>query len=256
MHFTAQLTLISIFVLGALSRSVPSNVRAFYNALKQNGTCANPLASNFWSCNEGSDIFSYCGDHYEEKGIIYIQGTHGAFPNMDVNCNGEQGGPADDGRCADGSAQHPHHETDFNDIVESYGKGIRDLNPYVHPYVVFGNLGGDDWSMFFPDQYGVLPLSVMAVVCGDKLIYGIWGEGNGMEGLHPFVGEASVSLATACYGKNMTGHHSHNGQDVLYIAFTGLEALPGADGAKWEAKNYDEFEKSIEEIGDRLIAKL
>lgn len=70
------------------------------------------------------------------------------------------------------------------------------------------------------------------------------------------VGEASISLATACYGKSITGNNGHDETDVLYIAFPGSEAVPGANGANWAATSYDAFEKSIQAKGDQLIQRL
>jgi len=89
---------------------------------------------------------------------------------MDIDCDGAQGGPADDGRC--GNSEDTQSITSFQWLVEGYGvEGVRDLNPYVHSYVVFGNSGSKPgWKTFDPRAYGVEPLSVMAVVCGDRLV--------------------------------------------------------------------------------------
>jgi hypothetical protein len=38
----------------------------------------------------------------------------------------------------------------------------------VHTFVVFGNDGTS--PSFDPEKYGIEPLSVMAVVCGNKLV--------------------------------------------------------------------------------------
>jgi hypothetical protein len=70
------------------------------------------------------------------------------------------------------------------------------------------------------------------------------------------VGEASISLATACYGKGINGNSGHDQDDVLYIAFTGASAVPGASGANWGASNYAAFQSSIEGLGNQLIAKI
>lgn len=70
------------------------------------------------------------------------------------------------------------------------------------------------------------------------------------------VGEASISLATACYGKGINGNSGHDDNDVLYIAFPGKDAVPGAKGAKWNAQNYNDFENSIAGLGDRLIQRI
>lgn len=88
---------------------------------------------------------------------------------MDIDCDGAQGGPADDGRCGDsGDTQSI---TSFADTVRAYNKGIADLYANVHPYVVFGNSGTKSgYKNFDPQNYGVHPLSLMAVVCGNKLV--------------------------------------------------------------------------------------
>lgn len=114
--------------------------------------------------------FTYCGDRLSSKGIIYQQGRRGALSDMDVDCDGVQGSPADDGRC--GSSGDTQSVTSFADTVRGYGKaGVRDLDANVHPYVVFGNVGSrPGYANFNPRSYGVEPLSVVAVVCGDKLV--------------------------------------------------------------------------------------
>lgn len=70
------------------------------------------------------------------------------------------------------------------------------------------------------------------------------------------VGEASISLATACYGNSITGNSGHDNNDVLYIAFTGSDAVPGASGAKWAATSYEDFESSINELGNKLVERI
>ena len=138
--------------------------------------------------------------------------------------------------------------------MQSYG--IRDLNTYVHPYVVFGNTGRRGWNTFNPSKHGIRPLSIIAVVCGDKLVYGVWGDTNGDDGPRPMVGEASISLATECYGQGMSGDRGHSATDVLYLAFTGDEAVPGVNGANWSANSVAEFEQSIQALGDSLVARV
>lgn len=90
--------------------------------------------------------------------------------------------------------------------------------------------------------------------------YGLWGDSNGHHGERPSVGEASLSLATACYGKGMNGgsgsNSSHNEADVLYIAFTGKDAVPGRAGAHWRADHFDAFHNSIESLGNKLVNRI
>lgn len=92
---------------------------------------------------------------------------------MDIDCDGNQTTPAsaNDGRC--GPSDDTQSTTAFEDTIIGYNAGITELNPYVHPYVVFGNDNEDHKSGFVsfnPQDYGVKPLSVMAVVCGNKLV--------------------------------------------------------------------------------------
>lgn len=54
----------------------------------------------------------------------------------------------------------------------------------------------------------------------------------------------------------MNGNAGHDQSDVLYIAFPGKDAVPGAQGAKWAAGSYDEFEGSISALGNRLLKRI
>jgi len=62
-------------------------------------------------------------------------------------------------------------ETVVKDTVASNKTGVKDLNAFVLPCVVFGNVGKkNNYEEFKPDGHGVKPLSVMAVVRGDKMV--------------------------------------------------------------------------------------
>ncbi|KAG8417976.1 hypothetical protein J3458_005424 [Metarhizium acridum] len=239
----------------AAARDVPANVKSFYNSIRGQGQCRNVLAGGFHSIDGDSGNFDYCGDHISDYSVIYLQGKNGQLANMDIDCDGIQHGPADDGRC--GSSGDTQSVTSFADTLRGYGTGQRDLDANAHPYVVFGNTGSrKGYANFDPRKYGVEPLSVMAVVCNNKLIYGVWGDENGDDGPESMVGEASVSLATACFGRGVNGNSGHDDNDVLYIAFPGRDAIPRAKGAKWNAQNYDEFEDSIAGLGNELIQRI
>lgn len=265
------------FMLGATvsSRDIPPKVRDFYDGVKAQGECKDVLASGFYAkeslgprkCLLPRLTFSvltraihpdwdYCGDHRSDFGVIYHQGKNGQLLDMDVDCDGVQGGPADDGRCK--SSTDTQTQSSFQDTLRSYDRGIKDLNANVHPYVVFGNQGKKKgYATFDPAEYGVRPLSLMAVVCNNRLLYGFWGDENGDDDKVALVGEAAISLATACFGKDaIDGDHGYDGTDVLYIAFTGDDAVLGANGAQWNATSYDEFESSIQGLGDRLVQRL
>ena len=87
------------------------------------------------------------------------------------------------------------------------------------------------------------------------MFYGIWGDTNGDDG-PAVVGEASLATGTLCYGDSVNGNSGHDATDVLYVAFTGAEAVPGKSGAKWNAQSAAEFEASIAALGDSLVARL
>lgn len=248
--------LLACLLLGLVSgRKIPTNVKNFYNTVVAQGECIDKLASGFHSIEGDSGKFSYCGDYVNDYNVIYIQGKNGTLANLDVDCDGIQGSQADDGRCE--SSDDTQSITSFQDIVQGYKTGQKDLDSNIHPYVVFGNEGTKKhWHKFDPQDYGIEPLSIMAVVCNNKLIYGIWGDTNGDDGTEAMVGETSLSLATACFGKEMNGNNGYDGNDILYIAFPGSDAVPGAKGALWNAKNYTAFEASIRTQGDALIARI
>ena len=87
---------------------------------------------------------------------------------MDIDCDGDLSDPGD-GRC--GSSEDTQGQTAFVDQVRKVSKNkIKDLNANIHPYVVFGNDREDGGPTFNPQKYGVKPLSLMAVVCGEKLV--------------------------------------------------------------------------------------
>ena len=54
----------------------------------------------------------------------------------------------------------------------------------------------------------------------------------------------------------MNGNNGHDQNDVLYIAFTGSKAVPGANGAAWNAQSFDQFHNSITGLGNSLVAKI
>ncbi|KAK5989202.1 Endo-chitosanase [Cladobotryum mycophilum] len=246
--------IIASFLALAAARDIPDNVKALRDSIVAQKECKNALATGFHSKDNDDGTTSYCGDHLEDYGIIYFQGKNGELTNIDTDCDGVQDGPADDGRCK--SSTDTQTQTSFDDIAKQYG--IDGIDPFIHGYVVFGNEadGRKGWPTFDPQAHGVEPLSLMAVVCGDKLIYGVWGDSNGGDGDEPMAGEASISIGTACYGTDeINGNQGHEANDVLFIAFTGGDAAPGAS-ADWTAQSYEEFSQSISDLGDKLISRI
>lgn len=248
--YSRSLLFASLLLGSSSARDVPAGLRAYYNSIVSQGQCSNVLKSGFLSIDDGDDSYSYCAD--DSKGILYLQGTGGNLANMDIDCDGIKDGIGDDGRCD--SSGDIQYQTAFMDTVAGYSNGVEDLNPFVHDYVVFGNYGSEDgYITFDPEEYGIEPLSVMAVVCGDKLIYGVWGDTNGDDG-NSLIGETSLSLATKCFGGDMNGDNGHDEQDVLYIAFQGPDAVPG-EQVNWRAGSEAEFQSSLQSFGDALVSR-
>ncbi|KAL7274984.1 hypothetical protein RUND412_002097 [Rhizina undulata] len=217
--------------------SIPDNVQSFYNSVKK-GECDHVVKKGFTDGNGGKN-FKYCMD--TSKGLVWIAGPD-SLSDMDVDCDGAKN---KGGKCSnDPSGQS---ETAFKDEVKKFG--IEDLDANVHGYVVFGNEGGS--PSFDPQSVGVEPLSVIVVVCGKKMYYGLWGDTNGGTS----TGEASISMATACYGDKITGDNGHSEHDVLYLAFTGKDAKVGKD-ADWKAKNFEAFESSLKSLGEKLVKRI
>ena len=113
--------------------------------------------------------YGYCGDLLESHGIVYLQGKSGNLSNMDIDCDGVLKGVGDDGRCK--SSDDTQYQTSFKDIASEYSNGVEDLNAFVHDYVVFGNYGeADGYITYDPEEDGIQPLSVMAVICNNQLV--------------------------------------------------------------------------------------
>ncbi|KAI1479408.1 glycoside hydrolase family 75 protein [Daldinia sp. EC12] len=240
--------LLTLLFVSAQSRDIPTNIRQFYNSVVAQGSCNSPLKTGFYDMVHNEDnSFAYCGDHLDDYGIIYLQGRNGKLANMDIDCDGLIN-KNDDGRCDD--AHSVQSMTAMKRYVSSYRNGVPDLNPFVHNYVVFGNTGNKPgWVTFDPRTYGMKPLSVMAI------IYGIWGDTNGDDGVNPRVGEASISIATLCFGHDFDGEVGFDEEEILYIGFTGTEAVPGPS-ANWTADDENQFQSSISSLGDRLIERI
>ena len=135
--------------------------------MKKSGKCNNKLAGGFSDGIDGAHTFAYCGDI---DGVIYLHSSAngGQYDNMDVDCDGAIV-KNDDGRCD--NSHSTQGVTAMKESVAALTDDVTDLNPFVHDYVVFGNSGDElGWVTFDPQEYGMEPLSMMAVVCGDKLV--------------------------------------------------------------------------------------
>ena len=115
---------------------------------------------------------------------------------MDIDCDGDQSDKGDgrcgtsplsdwspsqsdkgDGRC--GTSADTQSTTSFKSLVQQYsniqGNYVSDLNANYNPYVVFGNSADNSdgcrpYPTFNPQDYGVQPLSVMAVICNNQMV--------------------------------------------------------------------------------------
>lgn len=247
MHPT--LFLVAALAPAAMALDIPENLQKFYDeALSTPCPEEDMLQGGFYDQMDGPQTFGYCARGLNGKGF-YLSGPNGLV-NMDIDCDGIN--TPGDGRCAGSS--DTQYQTRWKAEVQESGKeyNIDDLNTYVHPYVVFGNEGSYE-PTFDPQEHDIKPLSLVAVVCGDKLVYGVWGDTNGDDG-PPLIGETSLALATECFGNEMNADIGYSGEDVLYIAFPGEEAVP--DSTVWAAESYDEFVESIKDLGDKLVSQL
>lgn len=117
----------------------------------QSGGCSQALSETF---NTGA---VYCGDI---PNAVFLKGDN-EYDNMDIDCDGANNSAGDCANDPTGQGQ-----TAFKDTVQTYG--IEDLDANLHSYVVFGNEGAD--PSFSPQDHGIEPLSVMAVVCNDQVV--------------------------------------------------------------------------------------
>ncbi|KFY45411.1 hypothetical protein V495_03002 [Pseudogymnoascus sp. VKM F-4514 (FW-929)] len=226
----------------ASAYDLPDNLSQIYNNHKS-GACSNELTGGFTD-GSGPATFAYCGD-VEGAIFLHSSGNGGEYVNMDIDCDGAN---RTGGKCSNDPTGQG--QTAFQSEIQELNVGIDDLDSNLHPYVVFGNEGSS--PEFDPRQYGMEPLSVMAVVCNNQVFYGVWGDTNG----ETSVGEASISLADLCFpDEDLNGNSGHDDKDVLYIGFPGKAAVP-SDQTKWSAGNAKDFEDSIKEVGDKLVAGL
>ncbi|KAL3466904.1 fungal chitosanase of glycosyl hydrolase group 75-domain-containing protein [Aspergillus heterothallicus] len=260
------LLLTTLLTLNTSAKNIPPALLTLYNKIRLAGPCTGPdlLKTGFYDQTDGSPpLWSYCQRHTSPH-AIYLKGPGASLANMDIDCDGTNttGPDPTDHRCTNSPDTQP--QTAFQSLLQQPKYNISDLNTYIHPYIVLGNTGRrPTYRTFNPQRHGIHPLSLAAVVCNNKLVYGVWGDVNGDDG-PPLVGEASLALATACFGHAVNGSNGWDGDDVLYLAFRGSGAVVpgggggggGAEGVKWDARSFEEFEAGIEGLGDRLVEGL
>jgi hypothetical protein len=72
----------------ASAKDVPQNLKDLISSVTSQGQCNNVLASPFYSEDGDADDTVYCGDHFDDYGIIYLQGTGGNL--VCQTCAGDQ----------------------------------------------------------------------------------------------------------------------------------------------------------------------
>ena len=89
----------------------------------------------------------YCGDHLADFNVVYFQSVLAALPTQYF----------------DGAAS-----LNSLDTISLSKAEIQGLNPEVVPFVIFRN---DNRELSFdPEEYGIEPLSLVAIVCNNQLV--------------------------------------------------------------------------------------
>ncbi|KAF3904456.1 hypothetical protein ABW20_dc0103329 [Dactylellina cionopaga] len=233
---TKYAVLATLLAASASALSIPSNLQTFYNNVKKGGCRSFVGGKSNLNDGQGNTGFGYCKD---TANAIYLSGKN-SLGDMDIDCDGA--------RNCGGLSGDFQAETAFDDTLVSKKYGIKTLDASIHQFSVLGtcHLSLD----------GILsPLALVAVVCNNQLFYSVWGDTNGCDG-NDFTGEASISLAQMCFPKDgLNGNNGHEPHDVLYLAFTGSDAVVGPKNANWKAKSASDFQKSLKTFGDSILKK-
>jgi chitosanase len=187
----------------ASTYEIPPALAQLYTNLTRSAASCDSFLDGRKNLNDGhgNKGFGFCT---EIPGALYLRGPRGQLGDMDVDCDGSSdcGGKSNDYQSG----------TAFDDELSSDRYGITSLDAEVHPYVVLGTCDVD------VSKY-IQPLSVVAVVCGGALHYGVFGDTNGCDDDN-FTGEASLALAKLCFPDDgMSGNNGHTDHDVLCEPF-------------------------------------
>ncbi|KAL4763780.1 glycoside hydrolase family 75 protein [Aspergillus foveolatus] len=120
------------------------------------------------------------------------------------------------------------------------------LSAFEVPYIVIPQAFLEANPTAIPGQ------NVAAVICNNKMFYAVLGDTNGNK--PQVTGEASWLLARSCFPENnLNGNRGHDEADVIYILFTGPEAVfpPSAINEHY----ITDFDK-LRSMGNRLTASL
>ncbi|GAA6048666.1 hypothetical protein JCM3770_002009 [Rhodotorula araucariae] len=175
------------------------------------GVAVDTRAGGYRTNGFGDDGTRYCADSDERPRYVWWQS------NMDIDCDG-----------SDGSAEVCQGDGSFQPDTAFRDDEGKNIDAQAIQYVVI-----DQDADFDPTSFGIQPLSVVAVVCGGKLTFGVWADTNALGSM----GEASVRLGRVCFGSQINGHNGHGEPDVLYLAFPGSkdETVPAGYGRDEDA---------------------
>ncbi|KAK6332224.1 hypothetical protein TWF696_002945 [Orbilia brochopaga] len=234
--FVRLIVLATLLATSTSAWSIPSDLQKFYQKVK-NGSCRSFVGGkNNLNDGQGNSGFGFCTD---TKNVVYLSGRN-SLGDMDIDCDGA--------RNCGGLSGDFQSETAFDDILRNKGYGINTLDASIHQFSVLG-------TCHLSLEGTISPLALVAVVCNNKLLYSVWGDTNGCDD-DDFTGEASISLAQMCFpNEGLNGDNGHEPHDVLYLAFTGSDAVVGPRNANWKAKSASDFQKSLKAFGDSVLAK-
>lgn len=216
----------------------------------QSKSCSDPLSPAYDTGVDGKSRDSvYCME--KNSNVVFLKNQSGGFADMDIDCDGAGNGQ---GGCGDDPTGLG--ETSFKSELQGLtGGAVQDLDTNKHTFVVLSNFvsndaPGDSRKPFNIASVGVEPLSIVAVVCGNQMFYGVYGDQNG----GVVTGEASLSLGKLCFpNEGLSGNMGHGAKDVLYLAFPGAKA---PSNVSWKANDAKTFEASLAAAGDKLVARV
>ncbi|PLB45331.1 hypothetical protein P170DRAFT_513354 [Aspergillus steynii IBT 23096] len=120
------------------------------------------------------------------------------------------------------------------------------LSAYHVPFIVVP----DDFMVV--NQHDLPENNVAAVICNGKMYYGILGDSNGDTPL--VTGEASWLMARTCFpDDNLDGNKGHSDPDVIYIVFTGKDAVLPSSAIN---QNYITNFGTLRSMGNKLASDL
>ncbi|KAF3290739.1 hypothetical protein TWF970_000005 [Orbilia oligospora] len=228
--------LATLLAVTASAWTVPSNLQTFYNNVKNGGCKSYAGGKSNLNDGQGHSGFGFCTD---TANVVYLTGKN-SLGDMDIDCDGASncGGLSGDWQAG----------TSFDDILVSKKYGVKTLDASIHQFSVLGTCNLNLEGL-------ISPLALVAVVCNNQLFYSVWGDTNGCDD-NNFTGEASISLAQLCFpNEGLNGNKGHTAHDVLYLAFTGSDAVVGPSNANWKTKSASDFQNSLKTFGDSILTK-